>query len=175
MAPLIPIAMQLAQYVPNIIKLLTGSDKAEEVAGKVVDVAKAVTGLGKPENAVAAIIADPEKAMSFQIKMGEQQADLERMYLADTQNARAMQVAALGQDDVFSKRFSYYFAAAWSLFTMLYVTGITYYPPVSESGKANTSIVLGFLLGTAVASIFAWLFGSTKGSAEKSRMLAAKA
>ena len=39
MAPLIPIAMQLAQYVPGIIKLL-GGDKAGEVAGKVVDVAR---------------------------------------------------------------------------------------------------------------------------------------
>jgi hypothetical protein len=172
MAPLIPIAMQLAQYAPSIIKLLTGSDKAEEVAGKVVDVARAVTGLTKAENAVAAIVADPVKAMEFQLAMGAQQSAFEQMYLSDVQNARAMQVAALGQDDLFSKRFVYYFAAAWSLFTMFYVVGITFWPPMEESGKSNSATVLGFLLGTAVSMIFAYFYGSTKGSAEKTRLIA---
>lgn len=173
--PLIPIAMQLAAFAPDIIKLFNGSDKKAEIAEKVVGIAQAVTGLGKPENAVAAIVADPVKSMEFQQAMAAQQADLEKAYLADAQSARNMQVAALAQDDTFSKRFVYYFAAAWSLFTMCYVVGITFYPPLEESGKANSATVLGFLLGTAVASIFSYLFGSTKGSAEKSRLLAVKA
>lgn len=90
--PLIPIAMQLAQFAPGIIKLLTGSGKAEEVAGKVVDVARAVTGIDDPKFAVQAIQADPAKAMEFQLAMTDKQIDLEKAYLADVQSARSRDV-----------------------------------------------------------------------------------
>jgi hypothetical protein len=77
MAPLlIPLAMELGQFVPGILKLLTGSDKVEEIAGKVVDVARAVTGIDDPKFAVEAIQADPAKMMEFQLAMGAQQADV---------------------------------------------------------------------------------------------------
>lgn len=168
MAPLlIPLAMQLGQIVPGIIKLLTGSDKAEEVAGKVVDIARTVTGIDAPEFAVQAIQADPAKMMEFQLAMGAQQADFDRLFLADMQNARAMQMAALAQDDGFSKRFVYYFASGWSIFTMVYVVGITFWPPAEESGKANSATILGFLLGTVVSGIFAYLFGTNRNSKAK--------
>ena len=42
--PLIPIAMALANFAPGIIKLLTGSDKAEDVAAHVVGIAQTITG-----------------------------------------------------------------------------------------------------------------------------------
>lgn len=86
--PLIPIAMQLAQFAPGIIRLLTGSDKAEEVAGKVVDVARAVTGIDDPKFAVQAIQTDPAKAMEFQLAMADKQNDMEKAYLADVKDAR---------------------------------------------------------------------------------------
>lgn len=172
MAPLIPIAFKLASFVPFIAQLM-GGDKAGEVAEKVLSVARTVTGIDAPEFAVEAIQANPEKAAEFQLAMADKKLEFERLYLSDVQNARAMQVAALGQEDVFSKRFVYYFAAAWSLFTMCYLVGVTFAPALSESGKANSATVLGFLMGTVVASIFAWLFGSTKGSKEKDQTISA--
>ena len=175
MGPLIPIAMELANFVPGIIKLLTGSDKASDVAEAVVGVAQAATGTASGADALAKLRADPTAVMNFQAAMSAQQIDLEKAYLENVQNARAMQVAALGQEDLFSKRFAYYFATAWSLFTMAYITGVTFWPPSSDAGKANSATVLGFLLGTAVASIFMWLYGSTKNSAEKTRLLAQSA
>jgi hypothetical protein len=36
----ITIGMALAQFAPSLIKIFTGSDKAADVAGKVVDIAK---------------------------------------------------------------------------------------------------------------------------------------
>lgn len=167
--------MQLAAFAPDIIKLFNGSDKKAEIAEKVVGIARSVTGLEDPKAAADIIAANATKSAEFTLAFNGQQGDMEKTYLADVQSARNMQVAALGQDDTFSKRFVYYFAAAWSIFTMCYVVGITFYPPLSEAGKANSATVLGFLLGTAVASIFSYLFGSTKGSAEKSRLLAVKA
>jgi hypothetical protein len=92
MLPLIPVAMQLAQFAPGIIKLLTGSDKAEEVAGKVVDVAKTITGMDNGTAAVVAIQADPAKVMEFQLAFAAQQGDMEKAYLVDVQSARTRDV-----------------------------------------------------------------------------------
>lgn len=166
MVPLIPIAMQLAQFAPGIIKLLTGSDKAEEVAGKVVDVAKAVTGMSDAPAVVAAIQMDPAKAMEFHLAFAAHQGDLEKTYLADVQNARAMQVAALSQEDLFSKRFVYYFAAAWSLFSMVYFMAVTFWPP-TDAGQRIADTILGVLIASVIGVMFAYFYGTTRASKAK--------
>lgn len=76
--PLIPIAMALAQFAPTIAGLL-GGKKAEDVAGKVVEVAKAVTGQSSPDAAVAALQSDPMLAYQFQVKVVEAQGEIEKM------------------------------------------------------------------------------------------------
>lgn len=161
-----------SQFAPSIIKYFSNSDTAATVAGQVIDIAKTVTGKGTPEESLDALAADPALAIQFKTAVMANDTELEKAYLADRQGARAMQIAALGQDDMFSKRFIYYFIAAWSMFTMVYIGAVTFWPPAEEAGKANSATVLGFLLGTAVASIFSYLFGSTKSSAEKNRLLA---
>ena len=54
MAPLL-LAMELAQFAPGLVKWITGSDKAADVAGKVVDVAQAITGTGTGEEALGRV------------------------------------------------------------------------------------------------------------------------
>ena len=160
----ITIALGLAQYAPSLIKWLTGNDKAENVAKTVVDVASKVAG--KPDaEALAAIQADAKLQREFADRIADRQQELEKAYLADVDSARKMQVAALQQDDVFSKRFIYYFSAAWSLFAMIYMMAVTFGNVVS---KDNANIITGFLLGTAVSSIFAFFYGNTKKSQERS-------
>lgn len=73
--PLIPIAMALAQFAPMIAGWLGGS-KAEDVAGKVVCIAQAVTGQSAPDAALAAIQADPTLSLQFQKAVLDQQAQL---------------------------------------------------------------------------------------------------
>lgn len=163
----ISIALALAEFAPSLLKFITGSNKAAAVAGKVVDIAKTVTGAPSGAAALEVLKADPAKVLEFQQASMANDADLTKAFLIDVQSARSMQVAALQQDDTFSKRFVYIFAAGWSLFTMLYVTGITFWPPLSDAGKSNSATVLGFLLGTAVSMIFAYFFGSNKASQVK--------
>jgi len=67
---LIPIAMGLAEFIPSIAKMFGGS-KAEKVASKVIDVAKTVTGIGDPKQAVEAIRANPELVMKFQAEISK--------------------------------------------------------------------------------------------------------
>lgn len=73
------IAMGLAQFAPSIVKWLTGSDKAGDVAEKVVDIAKTVTGQDQPDAALKAIQADPNLALQFKTKIEENKVELERL------------------------------------------------------------------------------------------------
>lgn len=172
MAPLlIPIAMELAKFAPGIIRMMTGSDKAADVAGAVVGVAQAITGTSSGEDALAALKADPNKVLDFQQAMTEKQVDLEKAYLIDVSDARKMQGIALGQDDLFSKRFVYYLASAWSLFAMSYFTAVTFMP-LTATGQRIADTILGVLITTVLGTITAYFYGSTKNSADKTRMLA---
>lgn len=84
----ISLALGLSQFVPVIAKWITGSDKAADVAGKVIDVAKAVTGTSDGQAALASIQADPNKVLEFQQAIAAQQIDIEKAYLLDVQSAR---------------------------------------------------------------------------------------
>jgi len=100
----------------------------------------------------------------------EYNSDMEGLAVRNTESARLMQVAALQQTDKFSKRFIYYLAAFWSLVGSGYIFAATYIPiPADNQSLADT--VLGFLLGTLVATIINYFFGSSKGSKDKQDLL----
>lgn len=168
--PIVPIALTLLeQFAPSLVKLMTGSDTAGAVAAKVVDIAGIVTG--NAPDPVAVLQADPTLALDFQKALMANETELVRLALADVQNARQMQIAALGQEDVFSKRFVYYFAAAWSLFAMVYFFGVTFIP-IPPEGQQSANTILGVLIASVVGVMFAYFYGSTRGGTEKSRLLA---
>lgn len=141
-------------------------DKGAEVAGKVMDAAQVITGARSSDDILATIQSDGQAAQQLREKVMEiAEAEAKRDH-EDRINAREMQQAALGQDDRFSKRFIYYFATAWSLFAMSYLLLITLVDiPADNQRFADT--ILGFLLGTIIAGIVQFFFGSSKGSQNK--------
>jgi len=162
--PLIPIAMALAQFAPGIIKLLTGSDKAEEVASQVVGIAQTVTGTGDPESALAAIKADPNKVLEFQQAMSAQQVDLEKAYLADVASARARDIA-LAQAGQINHRANILVAAAILLVIGCLVV-VVWQTNANDFVKATITLILGRALGW-VEQIFSFEFGSTRANKAK--------
>lgn len=88
----ISIGLALAQFAPSLIKYFTGSDKAADVAGKVIDIAKTVTGAPDGAAALAVIQADPNKVLEFRSAAMAQDADLTKAFLADVKDARARDV-----------------------------------------------------------------------------------
>ena len=88
--------------------------------------------------------------------------------LENTKDARDLQKVALQQDDKFSKRFIYYLAIFWSVVGASYIFFATFTKVVNPK-MADT--VLGFLLGTIVATIINFFFGSSKGSKDKDKLL----
>lgn len=166
MADPVTIALALGKIVPEIVGWVKGP-KAQETAEKVVSVAMEVSGhKALPEAAAETIAGNPEMVAAFKTRMREIEVEVLRLELADVANARAMQVAALAQADVFSKRFAYYYAIGWALFSMVYFSAVTFWP-VPTSGVRVADTVLGVLIGTVITGIFGWLYGSTRRSADK--------
>ena len=90
----ITIAMGLAQFAPVVAGWFGGS-KAQEVATKVVGIAQAVTGKNEPNEALAAIRADPNLALQFQTKVLEQQVTLAQLA---TDEKKAVLIADVAED-----------------------------------------------------------------------------
>lgn len=109
-----------------------------------------------------ALTADPAAAA----KLADLELEFTKLDMANTSDARAMQIAALQQEDVFSKRFIYYFATAWSAFAMLYFAFVTF-GTVPESGTRMADTILGVLIGTVITGFFNFFFGSSKSSKDK--------
>jgi hypothetical protein len=160
----VAIALALAKFAPSLIKYFTGSDKAADVAGKVIDVAKAVTGASTGEAALAVVQADPAKQMEFQLAVGAQQLDWDRMYLADTQNARGRDVDIV-QAGGHNYRANAMAAAACAL--VLICLGIVVWSTeIDEYAKGTITLVCGRALGW-VEQIFSFEFGTTRANRAK--------
>jgi hypothetical protein len=116
---------------------------------------------------VSAITTDPEAGK----KLREMELEYAKMHLENVKDARGMQTAALAQSDVFSKRFVYYFASFWSVCAVVYIGFITFSViPAANVRFADT--ILGFLLGTVVATILNFFYGTSKSSQDKTDKLA---
>jgi len=167
----VTIAFGLAQYAPSIIKWLSGSEKAEEAAQKVIDVARVVTGKQDASEAVEAIRADPAVLMQFRQAMANIEADMDRAYLADRQNAR-------GRDVAFVQ------AGRWNiradLLALLSVTGLivcVWFVARDSSLPERAVNAIMFVAGTLAAcvrDVFAFEFGSSRGSRDKDALIADK-
>jgi len=110
----------------------------------------------------------PEMLQDWKIATMTHEKELISMAYGDIANARNMQVEALRQEDVFSKRFIYIFATFWSLFAAGYIGFITF-GHIPEDNQRFADTILGFLLGTVVATILQFFFGSSMGSKERDK------
>lgn len=160
----ISIAMALAQFAPGIIKLLTGSDKAEDVASAVVGVAQAVTGTSTPEEALKAVQADPAKVLEFQQAMAAQQVDLEKAYLLDVQSARARDIEIVKTTGR-NLRGNILVAGA-GFIVLLCLAVVVWRTDMDDYVKATISLILGRALGW-VEQVMSFEFGLTRESAKK--------
>lgn len=75
----ITIAMGLAQFVPQLTKWITGSDKAEAVAQQAISIAQTVTGTKSGDQALAALTADPALVLQYRNAVLDQELSFQAL------------------------------------------------------------------------------------------------
>jgi hypothetical protein len=137
-----------------------------KAAPHILDIVGDVVPGGELATGVLKSLIDKDEKLSPQQKA--EALNLLKLDVENTKDAREMQKAALLQDDLFSKRFVYYLATFWSVVGATYLFMATFTTVINPK-MADT--VLGFLLGTIVATIINFFFGSSQGSKDKAKEL----
>lgn len=159
----ISIAFGLAQFAPQIIKWITGSEKAADAAGAVVDIAEQVTGR-KGADALDALKADPALVLQFRQSVIAQEADLDKAYLADRADARKRDAVFISAGTR-NYRADFMFLLAVAMISAL-VWLVWKDPSINEYMKGIFTLVLGRFLGY-LDNIYNFEFGSTRASKSK--------
>ena len=160
----ITIAMGLAQFAPGIIKWITGSEKAEAAAAKVVDIAKAATGQSTGEAALITLKADPNAVIAFRQSVMANEAELDKAFLLDRQNARGRDVAM-----VQAGRYNW----RADVLAVLAVGGLVLcvYFIARDAGlperAVNAIMFVAGVLASAVRDVYGFEFGSSRSSQVK--------
>ena len=157
---------ELLRLLGNIAPALATA-VAGPAGGLVVSAIASKLGVKDTVDEVAkAIVGDPEAALKLA------QIDLETLKTqhANTADARDMQKVALQQTDIFSKRFTMYLTMFWSLAAVVYIGFITF-SVIPDKNVRFADTILGFILGTVVATLLNFWFGSSIGSKDKSEAL----
>ena len=126
-----------------------------KAANMAVDAIADKLGVDRNEQAIERHLTDhPEEMVKLE------QLDVERLALEvqDRENAREMQKEAMKSDDPIVRRFVYLFAWFWGIVSAVYFFAVTFLE-VPKTGEAFANFILGFLTGTAVATIIGFFYG----------------
>jgi len=116
-------------------------------------------------------LIDKDEAMSPEQKIAAHM--LRQLEYQDIADARALQVAALNQDDLFSKRFVYYLAIGVFTFSAVIVL-LLFWIEIPDKNRDVINFILGVVVGTGLTGVFQYFFGSSKGSKDKTDLLNGK-
>jgi hypothetical protein len=137
---------------------------ADAVIDKGVDYVQDKLGIQlKPEGE-----ATKEDYAKWSAEAAKHEEFMAEIDLKNMQGARAMQEKAMDSDDPLVRRFVYYFVSFWSVLSATYIGFITF-GEIPESNIRFADTILGFVLGTMVASMFQFLLGSSLGSRSKDK------
>jgi hypothetical protein len=137
---------------------------ADAVIDKGVDYVEKKMGITlKPEGE-----ATKEDYAKWNAEAAKHEEFMAEMDLKNMQGARDMQLKAMESDDPLVRRFVYFFIAGWSILSATYIGFITF-GEIPESNIRFADTILGFVLGTMVASMFQFLLGSSLGSRAKDK------
>ena len=148
--------------VGDILRSIGKSDIVEKAIGIAGSVAS-----GNFLGAIETLVSKDPGITPEQLARINKEIELEYKDRAD---ARALQIAALQQDDLFSKRFLYYFALGICGFSMLIVL-LLFFVEIPESNQRIVDMILGVIIGSGLISVINFFFGSSKGSKDKQEFI----
>jgi hypothetical protein len=156
----------LKKVVP-VVASLVGGDVAGKAAAAILGVAEDVTGK-KGDEAVKAIEADPALALQFEQALMAQEKDLIKLQLDDVKDARTRDIEVrklTGGKNTRADILAY--SAVASFIALIFVF---FWKTPDASTKDIFVLLIGNLSGV-VTTIYAYEFGSSRGSKEKTSIL----
>ncbi|TNC80680.1 MAG: hypothetical protein C9356_12330 [Oleiphilus sp.] len=171
----IAIASALIKFAPKIAGWI-GGDKAEDVAEKVVDIAKDVTGKPGATDALEAIKTNPNTALEFQKAVMDNEHVFDRMVLEDRQHARETYKV---HNEASDKIAFYIMKYNLPLILVLVLVNViaTHYLKTDPALLSTVSTLVGFIINALLKErqdVTAFHFGSSLGSKMKTAVMGTK-
>lgn len=85
---------------------------------------------------------------------------LDELSSKDVSEARELHAELVKKGDKLATHFIYFYSWFWALSSTIYFFCVTFLP-LPEGGQNFANIILGFLLGTAVATIIGFFYGNS--------------
>jgi Holin of 3TMs, for gene-transfer release len=167
----ITLTMALAQFAPSLIKYLTGSNKAADVAAKAVSVAQAVTGAPTGEQALSMIQAAPDLALKYRQAVLDNDVEFMKLAVQNASDINATMQAEAKSDHwpTYTWRPAIGMAFAFNLIAasilVLAVNGaVVFSAPGADKAMAQLPTVLGALaalngVASPILGIASWFRG----------------
>jgi hypothetical protein len=136
------------------------SEKAPKIGNAIGDVLPDKGGLGIIKRMISSDPdLTPEQKLEAEKLIQETELELAKLEAADRDSARKMQIEALHQDDVFSKRFIYYLSA----FIVVSATAfgvMLFYVQVPEENRRMVEMFADVYLFAGALTVINFFFGS---------------
>lgn len=168
--PIIAAALGFAEFAPMIARWLSGN-QAEDVATRVVDMAKKITGYEDTNNAVSYFRENPTAIIEFQKAVLEMDKDLEVAVFQDRQNARNRDIA-LAQVGHKNMRADIMVVSA-ALGLIMCLASLAFYSEALPGEAVGIISTVAGIFGACLKDAYAFEFGSSRGSKEKDSTVAA--
>jgi len=151
----ISIAMALGQFVPGLIKWVTGSDKAAEVADKAIDIAKAVTGTQTGDAALKALQTDPSLVLKYREAVLSQELEFQKLAVSSASDVnKTMQVEAMAEHwPSYSWRPAIGFAVSLNLLITSLTVAVAYIVVIFMDKKPEILNYLPAMIGAMAALV----------------------
>lgn len=166
---MIDVALRIAsQFAPGLVRRLAG-ERAGEVAEQILSLGRTITGVQSPEDVEAALARDTELSHEFRVQAANLEVELERAYLADRSDARDMrlELARMGKTDWMM------YGVGGVVIVGFVVTVLSAFFADLDPEQRYLVFSLAGLLGGMSSQVVSYFFGSSRGSAQKTAMMAA--
>jgi hypothetical protein len=168
--PVIAAALGLAGFAPIIARWL-GGDQAQEVAGKVVDIAQKVTRTLDPVEAIRRLQDNTDMVSEFQKAIIQVEAEIELAVMKDRQDARLRDVALVNAGRSNVRADVMVIAAAIGL--ILCLASLAYFSEELPGEAVGIISTIAGIFGACLKDAYTFEFGSSRGSKEKDDTVAA--
>jgi len=126
--------------------------------------------LGVVKNLIDSSTLTSEEKKELQKEVINYEIEIDRLHNEELANARNMQIEALKQDDIFSKRFNYYLAGGSILLGFVYLFAVTFLSIPTDSQRF-ADIGFGVISTVVFGQIYSFFYGSSQSSKNKDTVI----